>query len=583
MSPRPSVRLARVAALGALLGPAGAVTLSVRDAPLLPGPPALTEARWDAAGGAHLCLGERLVHLGAADLSSAASTWLGAPCRAVSVTPDATLAAALVGDRVVLMNVAQRRVTGTLTVTGLSGAGFGSGGELLVGSGAGLERVNPADLSRQVLDPAPVAALTVAADGSRALVVRGSRAQLLDTRTLRVLSGTSCDDTCAPGRAVFSADGRSVTVPLGRTLVALRDGLPATTVLRASDPETAGAYSGLPLRNNTVLILRDGETQVRDVQTGHRERRVGLSGLGATPASLSPREEVLSVGGGAGGAALSAGTPDQPTARTLLRLPGAVRGGAVLADGSVVTVGRDDTLRAGPRAAPALDVQGVGRFTFALTGSGAAELRGGTLVPLAGQRGATALSVNHWGNHVASWTAQGLSVTAQKTGRVIFSAPVAGLSRVTVSPDATRAYLFPARGEARVMLLANRKTFALPVTPGAAYRDVQISGKGVFAYLRADGRTDLYAPGQRQPLATLPGGAPARFSPDSSLLAAATPTPSGWVVALHDPASGRELTRSVPLDGAPAFVAWGADSRTLLVGAGPLSGLGSVLTFTVTP
>ena len=63
----------------------------------------------------------------------------------------------------------------------------------------------------------------------------------------------------------------------------------------------------------------------------------------------------------------------------------------------------------------------------------------------------------------------------------------------------------------------------------------------------------------------------------------ATPTPSGWVVALHDPASGRELTRSVPLAGAPAFVAWGSDSRTLLVGAGPLSGLGSVLTFTVTP
>jgi hypothetical protein len=43
------------------------------------------------------------------------------------------------------------------------------------------------------------------------------------------------------------------------------------------------------------------------------------------------------------------------------------------------------------------------------------------------------------------------------------------------------------------------------------------------------------------------------------------------------------LTRSVPLDGAPAFLAWGADSRTLLVGAGPLNRLSSVLTFTVTP
>lgn len=565
-----------MAALSALLGSAGAVTLTVRDTPLLPGAASLADARWDNAEGINLCLGERLLHLGSAgDLGG---VWLGGSCRAVQVSPDGTRAAALLADRVAVVNIQNRVVSAGLPLPGATGAGFDADGALLVGSGAGLERVNPDDLRRQVLDAAPVASLTVATDGARAVVVRGTRAQLIDTRTLRVLSGTACDDSCQPGRAVFSADGRSVTIPLGRTLVALRDGLPATTVLRTGDPESAGPFTGLPLRNNTVLLLRTGETQVRDVQTGHRERRADLGGLSAAPGSLSPREQVLSVSG----SALNVGTPDQPTARTALRLPGTVRAGAVLADGSAVTLAGDGTLRAAGRAAPALDVQGVGRFTFTLTRGGLTELRGASQAALAAQRGAAALSVNHWGNHVATWNAQGLSVTAQKTGKVIFNAPVAGLSRVTVSPDATRAYLFPTRGEARVMLLANRKTFALPVTPGAAYRDVQISGKGVFAYQRTDGRTDLYAPGQRQPLATLGGGA-TRFSPDSALLAAATPTPSGWVVALHDPATGRELTRSAPLDAAPTFLAWSADSRTLLVGAGPLSGLGSATVFTVTP
>ncbi|AWT35480.1 hypothetical protein GCM10008956_08530 [Deinococcus arenae] len=581
---RPALRRAGSLGVALTLGAAGSVTLTFRESPSLPGPVALQGVAWDTAGRLHLCLDGRLLSVNAArpggPAASPSAVALPGPCQGVTVSVDARQAAVLGDGRLDLIDLSTHSVTGTLLIPGLSGAGFTAEGTLLIGSPAGLERVTLPGLTRAALDRTPVTTLVVAPDGLRAVVGRGERTQLLDAGTLRVLSGSGCDGRCPPGAVQFSADGRSATVQAAQGVTALRDGFPATTVLRAAEPELAGPLSALPLRDNTALILRDGETQVRDLQTGHRETRRVVPGLRAAPAALTPEEHLLTLTG----QGLTLSRLDLSGAQPLLTLPGVVSGGAVGSDGTLLTL-TDGALR-GPGgrglASGVQEVAGAGRAAFTLRAGALAEVQGAALRPLPGQRGAAHLSLNHWGNHAATWNAQGFSVTAQKTGRVIVSAPGA-YARVTVSPDATRAYLFPASGDPRVMLLASRKTFALPVQPGALYRDLQISGQGVFAYLRADGRTDLYLPGQRQPVATLGGGAPARFSPDSTMLALGTPTPGGWVVTLHDPASGRELARSAPLDGPPAFLAWSADSRSLHVGAGPLDGLGSVTTLTVTP
>ncbi len=580
----PARRRAGILGVALTLGAASGVTLTVRDAPALPGPVALQAVGLDAAGRLHLCLGSRLLSVNAVGPGDPAArpsaVALPVRCQSVTVSVDARLAAVLSDGRLDLIDLSTHRVTGTLSVPGLSGAGFAADGTLLIGSPAGLERVTLPGFLRSPLDRTPVTTLRVAPDGLRAVAGRGGRTQLLDTQTLRVLSGSSCDAACPPGAVHFSADGRSATVQTAQGVTALRDGHPATTVLRAADPELAGPLSALPLRDNTALILRDGETQVRDLQTGHRETRRVVPGLRGAPATLTGAEDLLTLTG----PGLNLSRPDLSGARPLLTLPGTVTGGAVGPDGQLLTLA-GGTLR-GPDgrglASGVQDVQGVGRAAFTLRAGALAEVQGGGLRLLPGQRAADHLSLNHWGNHAATWNDQGFSVTAQKTGRIVAS--VAGTyARVTVSPDATRAYLFPVRGDPRVMLLASRKTFPLPAQPGAAYRDVQISGKGAFAYLRADGRTDLYLPGQRQPVATLGGGAPARFSPDSTLLALGTSTSGGWVVTLHDPASGRELARSAPFDAPPTFLAWSADSRSLSVGAGPLDGLGSVTVLTVTP
>ncbi|GGR85353.1 hypothetical protein [Deinococcus sedimenti] len=577
--PSRSARLAATLLTG-LLSSAGAVTLTVRDTPVLPGDPRLSDATWDRQGGVHACVGERL--LSQISGGQRRAVWLGRPCEAVRVSPDATQVAVQTGQSLQVVNLNGATLAKVDAGT-LSGFGFLPDGTLLLASARGLERLTWPGGERVTLDPTPVTSLDLNLEGTRAVLVRGARVQLIDTATLvtaaiRTLSGLTCDATCPPAVVAFSADGRSATAQLGPTLVALRDGFPSTTVLRPSDPEAGGQYTALPLRNNTVLLLRPGETQVRDIQTGHRERRWPVAQQSAQPARLSPQEDVLTLIG----TTLTVRPADLTSTRPLWRLPGAVEGGAVDSTGTLITVPAADPAHA-PDPRRWLAVGGAQRSAYGLTPSGLTELRGSTGRPLPAQAGATQLSVNHWGNHVVTWSGSGLSVTAPKSGTVIFSAPAPGLAHVTLSPDATRAYLFPRQGEPRVQLLANRKTFPLPVQPGVRYRDVQISGKGVHAYARPDGRTDLYRTGQRQPYASLPGGPLSRFSPDSLLLAVVTPSPGGWVVALVDAATGEERTRSGPLDRAPTFLAWSADSRTLHVGAGPLDGLASVTTLAVSP
>ncbi|MBZ9751096.1 hypothetical protein K7W42_09500 [Deinococcus sp. HMF7604] len=583
---RRSIRLLLGSLLVCSALPANAASLSPRTLLSVPGDTPL-ELR-PLTSGLVACLGDRLLLLGAGgELRRSLPT--GDRCAGLSVSPDSRYALTRTAEQVSVWRLADGVRLARLETPGVVGAGFSGAQDLLIGSGRGTERVSLTTLARTAPVGDGVDALVTAPDGLRAVVTRGQRVQLLDSATLSIQSAVACAVSCTLGPVAFASDGRTAAVQAGGEVYALRAGFPASVVVRRSD--AAGAVvSALPRPDGSVLALRVGQAEVRDLQTGHRERLLPVAGLQAAPAALTPSGRVLTVQGNV----LLDSAPDLTTPRTLLTLPGVLTGGGLdPATNEALALLPGGALKLGTQAAgDVMAVQTMNRFTWLLSsdragGATLSQFSGGQRRPAAGLSTSTHLSVNHWGNHAAVWDDTRLVVVAQKTGQVAVTLPVSGAARVTVSPDATRAYVFPRSGDPAVILTANAKRFPLPVVAGVRYADVQISGKGQFAYVRAGGGLDLYRPGQRSPFAALPtvsdqeGGV--RYSPDSAHLAAVTRADGGWQVTLLDPETGRVTATSGPLGDRPAFLAWSAHSRSLTVGAGLGTALNNVTVFEVTP
>lgn len=582
------------ALLPALLGTAAGLGIGPGSGLNLSGPSGVTEARLTPDEGIVACLGERLLVLTpSGSLLRAVPT--GAPCAGLSVSVDGR--SALTRDdaagTVTVWRLADGTATARLTAPQATGAGFAADGAVLIGSPRGLERVDPASAQRRTLDSAPVTALVTSPDGTHAVVGRASRVQLIATGDAAVRSGHACDDSCPVGTVGFSADSRSAAVQAGSQLVALRAGFPSTIVVREGR-----TLAGLPQRDGSVLTLegdtRTGEVVRRDLLTGRRERTLTVPGGPLRPVQLSATGDMLGIGA----AGLAVGPAGWATARRL-PLPTLTAGGgtdpatgqpaALLPGGTLTLAGVPLT------TPPAMALQTMNRATWLLvTGSGGlnlAQLDAGKVRTVTPAGNATHLSVNHWGNAAAIWNDDRLSVVSQKTGKVTatLSAPgQLGTARVTLSPDATRAFILPAQGEGFVALLANGKRFGLPTTPGRRAADVQISGKGVLAFTAPDGTTDLYQPGNRVPHATVRAAppvrtlSPARFSPDSTLLAVPARDERGWRVDLVNTATGRVDARTPALADPPSFITWAADSGALTVGASRLDRLDSVTVFPLT-
>ncbi len=582
------------ALLPALLGTAAGLGIGPGSGLNLPGPSGVTEARLTPDEGIVACLGERLLVLTpSGSLLRAVPT--GAPCAGLSVSADGR--SALTRDdaagTVTVWRLADGTATARLTAPQATGAGFAADGAVLIGSPRGLERVDPASAQRRTLDSAPVTALVTSPDGTHAVVGRASRVQLIATGDAAVRSGHACDDSCPVGTVGFSADSRSAAVQAGSQLVALRAGFPSTIVVREGR-----TLAGLPQRDGSVLTLegdtRTGEVVRRDLLTGRRERTLIVPGGPLRPMQLSATGDMLGVGA----AGLAVGPAGWATARRL-PLPTLTAGGGTdpaTGQPAALLPGGTLTLAGAPLTTPPVTaLQTMNRATWLLvTGSGGlnlAQLDAGKVRTVTPAGNATHLSVNHWGNAAAIWNDDRLSVVAQKTGKVAatLSAPgQLGAARVTLSPDATRAFILPAQGEGFVALLANGKRFGLPTAPGRRATDVQISGKGVLAFTAPDGTTDLYQPGNRVPYATVRAAppirtlSPARFSPDSTLLAVPARDERGWRVDLVNTATGRVDARTPALADPPSFITWAADSRALTVGASRLDRLDSVTVFPLT-
>lgn len=552
----------------------------------VPGAPQVAALLALPSGERVLCSGSRWLVLNAQGrLTKAVST--SAPCLGLSISPAGTRLVTSTANGLAVWNVADgRQVRGLDQAETAGKVGFQDETTLLYGSAKGLVRLDLPSGQQVIVRQAAINALFTAPDGQRAVVSDGQKVQLLKLPTLEVLSGYRCETLCAVQNVNFSADGRTAVAFAAGALIGLRDGVPASTVGR--NLENA---SGLPQPDNTVLTFEGGAVASHDLQTGRREKVIVASGIQSGPV-WSNGEQVLALS--ATGELLSTDREFRDVQR--LPLPGAVTAGGLDAQGGIYALSGGNLWLGQKRLNGVFwTVQTVNKTTWALLSDGAgglqtALLNGEKLTRLPGSRTATHLSINHWGNHAALWDDETLSVVSQPQGKVVqtFKLPLKE-AQVTLSPDATRAYVFPGearKGDPYVLTLATGKRTPLPAAlqpAGGWLYNAQISGNGTFALLGSRENLTLRFPDpKRNGGATeARGNVVMRFSPDSRWLAYSTIGADGPVVVLQNVETGNIESTSAPLSDQPSFLAWSADSKQLAVEASLLSELASVTVFAV--
>lgn len=570
----------RLTALLPLLLPAAhALSLSPVARVTVTGPTTASAVAALPDGSRVLCLGSRWVQLDSSGkLLRSASLTGGDTCHELTLSPDAKTLL-VTGNTVTLWNVADGRVFQSKPD---AQGGFLSNTEVLLRSGDKLSRQSLITITgpetRIPLPNVTANFLFVAPDGKRAVISDGKKLQLVALPTFEILSATPCDTDCTVKNANFSPDGRTAAVLVGDTLIGLREGMPSNTVLRHVD-----AAVGLPQPDNTVLTFTKEGVESHDLQTGRREKVLLAGGVQPTVALqsggrllfFSDRGELLDTD-------LSGGDIRR------LALPAALTGGGLSSSGTpyALSVG-GLSLNSKAVAGNFWGVQTANKSTWALRAAGDGGLQVGLLsaekfTPLPSLRTATHLSVNFWGNHAVIWDDETLNVVSQPKNKVIASLklPLKG-AEVTLSPDATRAYVIAGdpKAESFLVTLANGKRFPLPYPlAGGRPTGVQISGKGVVALAATRDNVTLYRQGEKQNFASLEGrGEQARFSPDSKWLA----LPFYNRVDIVNAETGRVEVSTPALADLPSFVAWSADSKKLAVGASLLNELSSVTVFEI--
>lgn len=578
--------------LSSLAPAAQSLSLSVSSRLTLSGPPNVSALAWRPQGGSAVCLGARLLLLDA-ETKLERSLPTGGPCVALAVSPAGDLLATLSSSGTGQVSVwhlpdAQRLAvipTRKLPVQ----IGFRAGAELLIAGPGGLESVKVPDGTPTILSSEPISRMFIAPNGQRAVVAGVQdgqrRIELLNLSTLKAVSAVPCAGDCQPGNVVFSADGQAAAAYTERTLYALRDSYPSSTLVRNADN-----VSGLPLNDGSVLTFNAGQVETRDLLTGRRERTLAYQGVQPYPAQLSAAQRVLALS--TKGELLDANTAFTEVKH--LPLPAQTAGGGLdtLTGNPLLWLpGGQALLGNRPLKGTYWALQSMNKSTWALISNGDGGLAlvtvtGGQMRRLPSQASHTRLSVNHWGNYAATWDADTLQVVSQASGKVTATfTPTEGAglldgAQVTLSPDGTRAFVFPAKAAAFVVTLQNGKRFPLPVASGFKPSGVQISGKGTLAYTDASGVLSLYRQGEKKPYLTTPGQASgARFSPDSLYLAVPGSDERGPHVDILNADSGKIEATTPTLADQPTFLAWSADNKRLMVGAGLMDDLNSATVF----
>ena len=247
------------------------------------GPTQVTALAGLPDGSRLLCLDSRWVKLGAAGQVTLA-TALPEACQTLHVSPDGQTL--LTGPAWRVWSATDGHLVRDLP-DALS-AGILNSQEVVIRTAAGLERLNISTGQTTPLRPGPLTAFLVSPDGNRAVGSDGQRVQLLRLPDLTPLSGYRCEGDCTVKNAAFSVDGRTAAVQVGRQLIGLRDGVPASTVHRNVENAV-----GFPRPDNTVLTISEGGVEIHDFQTGRREKQV-TTGV-TPPAAPLPGGRILAL------------------------------------------------------------------------------------------------------------------------------------------------------------------------------------------------------------------------------------------------------------------------------------------------
>lgn len=575
---------------------AQAASLNPLSALSVPGPGGISALLALPDGSSVVCLGARWLQLDAqGKVLQAAALPLADLCRDLTLSPDGKtllvsgntlMNAATLTNAATLWNLADARLLQTWPD---AQAGFLSSQEVLLRTGTKVGRLNFVSGAREPLNAPSINSLFVAPDGRRAVISDGQRVQLVSLPDFTVLSASRCNGECAVQNAHFSADGRTATALAGRTLLGLREGLPATTVMRDTD-----AAAGLPQPDNTVLTFSVAGVERRDFQTGRPELTLLPGAQPGIAAQQGGRVLAVSDSG-----ELLDTTPDFKNLRRT-PLPAAVSSGGLDASGHIYALNKG-TLTLGTKKLPGMywAVQTMNKTTWALRADSDGGLQVGLLsaekfIPIPGSpRTATHLSVNFWGNHAAAWDDETLWVISQAKNKVVNTIKLGGkVGWITLSPDATRAFVYPGTKLdptlPDILTLATGKRTPLPEAfqpAGGWVNTIQISGNGMGLLIGSRENLVLIDPKKRAAFngAREAVGTVAQFSPDSKWLAYVGRDQAGQnlVLKLVNLETGKEEATSPPLAALPTFLTWSADSKKLAVGASLLNELASVTVFEV--
>lgn len=214
------------------------------------------------------------------------------PCQGLRVSPSGELALVAGVNTATVWRLGDgTRLTRVVLPDPARRAALLNDGTLLLAGVRGLEQFDLKTQARTLLRPGALTGLATAPDGQRAVVGDGTRVQLVNVADGAVLSGVRCEAACPLQDVQFSPDRRGAVVRAGSVLYALREGRPATAVLRGP-----GGALGFPLADGGVWVLTAGRLERRDAQTGRREAVVRPDGVSG-PAAWTPEGGLLYVAG----------------------------------------------------------------------------------------------------------------------------------------------------------------------------------------------------------------------------------------------------------------------------------------------
>lgn len=439
-------------------------------------------------------------------------------------------------------------------------------------------------------------ALFISANGAQAVVQRDQKIQLISLPDFEVQSVAICENSCKLTRVHFSQNGKRAIVATDNKLYGLRVNYPSSIIVRNSQN-----VRGFLLHDNTVLSLEKGKANIRDFQTGRKERL--LKGDFPSPLTIQSGTDTDALIFVHDGQLIQ---QDVRNGKKKVRLfTGPVWRAGLDAKAQPLILQRNGLLMIGDqfRTGEYQDLYSQNRLNWLLSKNSSSTLQvlqEGVLRLLPSQIGLKRLHVNHWGTSAVLWDSQRLSVISLEKRKEIvnheFQVNTFQNAELYLSPDATRVYVFPKTASAYILSIPELERTPLTdqIIGGSMAQEIQLNNLGVTAVLfksrtvrtgttqTTQGRLSLYGPKTKVPYFTLAGvGRGSRFSQDGLFLAVPVQDISGIRVKVLEVRSGKVKMMTPPLATWPSLLSWSADRKRLLVGTGLRGSMASMTIFEV--